>query len=61
MDDGREFQVGINAWGKERRMVLFDRGGRVNSVLAEVKVVSAGYLRLLPCTRMSCVMCLSGQ
>ena len=29
MDGGREFQVWIDACGKERRMVLFDRGGRV--------------------------------
>ena len=29
MEGGREFQVRINAWGKERMMVLFDRGGRV--------------------------------
>ena len=29
MEGGREFQVRINAWGIERRMVFFDRGGRV--------------------------------
>ena len=51
MEGWREFQILIDACGKERRMMLFDRGGRVRPKL---KVVCAGYLRLLLCIRMLC-------